>query len=71
MSKKGLLTYAFNSNGNFVHIDEVPKGLACDCYCPSCKEKYVAKMVESNVSITLLMPLEWIVRLPMKPCYIS
>ena len=27
MSKKGLLTYAFNSNGNFVHIDEVPKGL--------------------------------------------
>lgn len=43
MSKKGLLTYAFNSNGNFVHIDDVPKGLACDCYCPSCKEKLVAK----------------------------
>lgn len=43
MIQKRLLTYAFDSNGDFVHIDEVPKGLACNCYCPSCKEKLVAK----------------------------
>ena len=39
----GLLTYAFSSNGNFVHIDKVINGLACDCFCPSCKERLVAK----------------------------
>lgn len=43
MHQKRLLTYAFDSSGNFVHIDKVAKGLACDCYCPSCKEKLVAK----------------------------
>lgn len=43
MSRKRLLTYAFNLNGDFVYIDEVSTGLACDCYCPSCNEKLVAK----------------------------
>lgn len=43
MHNKGLLTYAFDSNGNFVNIDKVAKGIACNCYCPSCKEKLVAK----------------------------
>lgn len=43
MNQKGLLTYAFSSDGNFVHIDTVVNGLACDCFCPSCKERLVAK----------------------------
>lgn len=43
MHQNGLLTYAFDSNGNFVHIDEVAKGLDCGCCCPSCNEKLVAK----------------------------
>lgn len=43
MHQKGLLTYAFDSTGNFVHIDEVSNGLACDCYCPSCRERLVAR----------------------------
>ena len=43
MNQKGLLIYAFSSNGNFVHIDKVVNGLACDCFCPSCKERLVAK----------------------------
>lgn len=43
MHQKGLLTYAFDSTDNFVHIDEVSNGLACDCYCPSCRERLVAR----------------------------
>ena len=43
MNQKELLTYAFSSNGNFVHIDQVANGLACDCFCPSCKERLIAK----------------------------
>lgn len=46
MHQKGLLTYALNSIGNLVYIDEVDTGQLCNCYCPSCKEKLVAKMVE-------------------------
>ena len=43
MYHKGLLIYALNSQNDFVHIDDVAKGLACNCYCPSCKERLVAK----------------------------
>ena len=43
MHRKGLLTYALNSIGNLVYIDEVDTGQLCNCYCPSCKEKLVAK----------------------------
>lgn len=43
MHQKRLLTYAIDSNGDLVRIDKVAKGLACNCYCPSCKEKLVAK----------------------------
>lgn len=43
MHRKGLLTYALNSIGNLVYIDEVDTGQLCNCYCLSCKEKLVAK----------------------------
>jgi len=43
MHQKGLLTYALNLIGNLVYIDEVDTGQLCNCYCPSCKEKLVAK----------------------------
>lgn len=43
MHRKGLLTYALNSIGNLVYIDEVDTGQLCNCYCQSCKEKLVAK----------------------------
>ena len=43
MHQKGLLTYALNSIGNLVYIDEVDTGQLCNCYCPSCKEKLVVK----------------------------
>ncbi len=43
MYKKGLLIYAIDAQNNFVSVDNVAKGLACNCYCPACKERLVAK----------------------------
>lgn len=43
MYKKGLLKYALDSQNNLVSVDDVARGLACNCYCPSCREKLIAK----------------------------
>ncbi|MCM1318033.1 MAG: hypothetical protein NC241_07660 [Bacteroides sp.] len=43
MYKKGLLRYAIDSQNNFVSVDKVAKGLACNCFCPSCRERLIAK----------------------------
>ena len=32
-----------------VHIDEVEKGLACNCLCPHCKSQLIAKKGEHRV----------------------
>ncbi len=46
MAKKQLkLTYALK-NKEIVHISEVDKGLECDCICPACGERLVAKKGE-------------------------
>lgn len=37
------LTYALNAVGNLVHIDTVPNGDACGCFCPECKEPLIAR----------------------------
>lgn len=36
------LTFGLRNN-EVVHISEVEKGLACDCYCPSCNNRLIAK----------------------------
>lgn len=41
--KAHRLTYALNSDGRLVHIDEVVNGQECHCICPACKEPLVAK----------------------------
>lgn len=43
MCQKGLLRYALNSQNKLVSIEDVAKGLACECHCPACNEKLVAK----------------------------
>lgn len=40
---KNLLTYAINKFGELVYVDDVAKGLECECICPCCKAKLVAK----------------------------
>lgn len=37
------LTYAVGEKGHLVHVDDVPNGEACDCTCPECRSKLIAK----------------------------
>jgi hypothetical protein len=39
----GGAVVAESSDGILRHIDNVPSGLACDCTCPSCERRMVAK----------------------------
>ena len=38
-----IFSYAENAFGRMVHIDDVPQGLKCNCICPYCKEKLIAR----------------------------
>lgn len=38
-----LLNYALDGNGALVHVDNVPKGKACGCFCPSCGKPLYAR----------------------------
>lgn len=42
------LTYGKASNGRLVHVDEVPRGLACECVCPRCDAQLVARKGEKK-----------------------
>lgn len=35
--------WAEHKSGNMVHVDDVPQGLACDCFCPRCHERLLAR----------------------------
>lgn len=37
------LLYAQNEDGQLVHINDVPNGIACRCHCPCCSAPLVAK----------------------------
>lgn len=37
--------------GKLIHISEVENGLACDCICPECSAKFVAKNNPLNITI--------------------
>lgn len=40
---KAYLTYALNHEGVLAHIDSVPKGNNCGCFCPACKKPLQAR----------------------------
>lgn len=42
-NEKAYLTYALNKDGDLVHIDSVPNGKDCACFCPHCKSELCAK----------------------------
>ena len=37
------MTFALTEDGVLRHVDEVPNGLACQCICPGCSARLVAK----------------------------
>lgn len=45
-TEQGGAFVAEAANGQLLHIDEVPSGLACNCVCPGCGRRMVAKKGE-------------------------
>ena len=43
-----LFSWAENSDGKMVHVDDVPNGLRCGCKCPHCHEQLLARHGEIN-----------------------
>lgn len=43
MNTNRLIKYAINAENRLMFVDDVPNGLECDCVCPGCKEKLIAK----------------------------
>lgn len=42
------LTYGKNQEGRLVHIEDVPSGLECNCVCPECGVKLIARKGKKN-----------------------
>ena len=40
------LRHGINKGGKLVHVSQVERGLACECVCPSCNERLIAKKGE-------------------------
>lgn len=38
-----IFSWAEHSSGKMVHVDSVPQGLQCDCVCPKCRERLLAR----------------------------
>lgn len=38
-----IFSWAEHKSGKMVHVDDVPQGLACDCFCPKCRERLLAR----------------------------
>lgn len=43
MSNNLVFSWAEDAQGKMVHVDDVPRGLACGCVCPCCYEKLLAR----------------------------
>lgn len=43
MAQNFVFSWAENADGKMVHVDDVPQGLECNCRCPHCHEKLIAR----------------------------
>lgn len=43
MAQNFVFSWAENADGRMVHVDDVPQGLECNCICPHCHEKLIAR----------------------------
>lgn len=43
MNNDFVFSWAENAVGKMVHVDDVPRGLQCNCTCPNCHEKLMAR----------------------------
>lgn len=43
MNSHKLLTYALSADNRLMYINDVQNGIECNCICPGCKEKLIAK----------------------------
>lgn len=49
-STQHLMQYALDEKGKLVYIEDVINGLACNCVCPSCKGRLVAKQGTEKIA---------------------
>lgn len=43
MFEQEVFSWAEDENGKMVYIDDVPRGIACNCTCPHCHENLIAR----------------------------
>lgn len=48
MNNGYVFSWAENAEGKMVHVDSVPRGLQCECVCPYCHEKLLARHGEKR-----------------------
>lgn len=46
-----LIPYALNMTGQFVHVNDVNRGLACNCVCSECGGALVKRVSDENLKI--------------------
>ena len=59
MSNDYIFSWAENAEGRMVHVDDVPRGLMCNCSCPNCYEKLMAQ--HGNVREGCYKPVSFLV----------
>lgn len=43
-----IFSWAETAEGKMVHVDDVSRGIECNCYCPNCHERLLARHGEIN-----------------------
>lgn len=77
MTTDFVFSWAENEQGDMVHVDEVPRGIACGCKCPCCHERLLARhggvkqhgfahhsdTRRANLEICYMVSINWLSRL--------